>query len=235
MALILTADERTELERRLRSRKIRAEDARRAQVVATLLELRARKGAAPWSEALVDVPPIDDGRAWMAIALQSDVAMYAAALASLVSLFLLARVVWTFATAEQRWLSATEPAPIDARHGVVTQTRRHSFIVSLLGIRHVIVAVNKMDLVGWSQETFERIRGGLPGEYEHWTEERLYGADVETLIGEGVDPHLYKPTRNDVAPSPSQATGVNRSGFFISALALAQSSRWIVMPLPSEM
>jgi bifunctional enzyme CysN/CysC len=47
---------------------------------------------------------------------------------------------------------------IDARHGVQRQTKRHSFIVSLLGIRHVVVAVNKMDLVGWSEEVFERIR-----------------------------------------------------------------------------
>jgi bifunctional enzyme CysN/CysC len=47
---------------------------------------------------------------------------------------------------------------IDARHGVLPQTRRHSFIVSLLGIKHVVVAVNKMDLVGYSQEVFERIR-----------------------------------------------------------------------------
>ncbi|MEQ9453638.1 MAG: sulfate adenylyltransferase subunit CysN [Phycisphaeraceae bacterium] len=47
---------------------------------------------------------------------------------------------------------------IDARHGVLTQTRRHAFIVSLLGIRHVIVAINKMDLVDFSQETFERIQ-----------------------------------------------------------------------------
>ena len=47
---------------------------------------------------------------------------------------------------------------IDARHGVITQTRRHSFICSLLGIRHIIVAVNKMDLVGWSRDTFEKIR-----------------------------------------------------------------------------
>jgi bifunctional enzyme CysN/CysC len=47
---------------------------------------------------------------------------------------------------------------IDARHGVQTQTKRHSFIVSLLGIRHVVVAVNKMDLVGYSREVFERIR-----------------------------------------------------------------------------
>ncbi|WP_404382170.1 sulfate adenylyltransferase subunit CysN [Caenispirillum salinarum] len=46
---------------------------------------------------------------------------------------------------------------VDARNGVVTQTRRHSFIVSLLGLKHVVVAVNKMDLVDWSQETFEKI------------------------------------------------------------------------------
>ncbi len=47
---------------------------------------------------------------------------------------------------------------IDARLGVITQTRRHSFIASLLGIKHVIVAVNKMDLVDWSEDVFDRIR-----------------------------------------------------------------------------
>jgi bifunctional enzyme CysN/CysC len=46
---------------------------------------------------------------------------------------------------------------IDARYGVLTQTRRHSFIVSLLGIRHIVVTVNKMDLVGFSQERFDEI------------------------------------------------------------------------------
>ena len=46
---------------------------------------------------------------------------------------------------------------IDARHGVLTQTRRHSFIVSLLGIRHVIVAVNKMDLVDFDEGRFNEI------------------------------------------------------------------------------
>jgi bifunctional enzyme CysN/CysC len=46
---------------------------------------------------------------------------------------------------------------IDARKGVLTQTRRHSYLVSLLGIRHVVLAINKMDLVGWSQETFDTI------------------------------------------------------------------------------
>ena len=47
---------------------------------------------------------------------------------------------------------------IDARYGVQTQTKRHSFIVSLLGIKHVIVTINKMDLVGYSEETYRKIK-----------------------------------------------------------------------------
>ena len=47
---------------------------------------------------------------------------------------------------------------IDARHGVQVQTRRHSFITSLLGIKHIVVAINKMDLVNFSEEVFERIK-----------------------------------------------------------------------------
>jgi bifunctional enzyme CysN/CysC len=46
---------------------------------------------------------------------------------------------------------------IDARKGVLTQTRRHSYIVSLLGIRHVVLAVNKMDAVDYDQATFDAI------------------------------------------------------------------------------
>ncbi|SRR5690606_27178878 len=46
---------------------------------------------------------------------------------------------------------------IDARKGVLTQTRRHSYIVSLLGIKHVVLAINKMDLVGFSKEIFDAI------------------------------------------------------------------------------
>lgn len=59
---------------------------------------------------------------------------------------------------------------IDARKGVLTQTRRHSFIASLLGIRHLVLAVNKMDLVGYRQDVFDTIVAdfmtfaeGLPG------------------------------------------------------------------------
>ena len=46
---------------------------------------------------------------------------------------------------------------IDARKGVLTQTRRHSFLAHLVGIRHIVLAVNKMDLVGYDQSTFEHI------------------------------------------------------------------------------
>jgi bifunctional enzyme CysN/CysC len=54
---------------------------------------------------------------------------------------------------------------IDARNGVLTQSRRHGFIASLLGIPHVVVAVNKMDLVDFSEEVFNRIRA----EYSDFT------------------------------------------------------------------
>ncbi|EYF00101.1 sulfate adenylyltransferase subunit CysN [Chondromyces apiculatus] len=48
---------------------------------------------------------------------------------------------------------------VDARYGVLPQTRRHSFIASLLGIQRVVVAVNKMDLMGYDEAVFETIRG----------------------------------------------------------------------------
>ena len=52
---------------------------------------------------------------------------------------------------------------VDARLGVATQTRRHAFIATLLGIRHLVVAVNKMDLVGWERAVFEKIRDEFTG------------------------------------------------------------------------
>ncbi|SOB96299.1 sulfate adenylyltransferase subunit CysN [Stappia indica] len=75
---------------------------------------------------------------------------------------------------------------IDARKGVLQQTRRHSFIVSLLGIRHVVVAVNKMDLVGYDREVLERIRA----EYEAFSQgfgfETLEVIPMSALTGENV-------------------------------------------------
>ena len=51
---------------------------------------------------------------------------------------------------------------IDARKGVLTQTRRHSYLAALLGIRHIVLAVNKMDLVDYSQQVFDEIERRLP-------------------------------------------------------------------------
>jgi bifunctional enzyme CysN/CysC len=46
---------------------------------------------------------------------------------------------------------------IDANRGVLTQTRRHSYLVSLIGIKHIVLAINKMDMIGYSQEVFAKI------------------------------------------------------------------------------
>lgn len=53
---------------------------------------------------------------------------------------------------------------VDARQGIVTQTRRHSYLVSLLGIKHLVLAVNKMDLVDFSEERFNEI----VRDYKEW-------------------------------------------------------------------
>ncbi|ORW02462.1 adenylyl-sulfate kinase [Mycobacterium kyorinense] len=47
---------------------------------------------------------------------------------------------------------------VDARHGLLEQSRRHTFLASLLGIEHIVLAVNKMDLIDWDKEKFEAIR-----------------------------------------------------------------------------
>lgn len=65
---------------------------------------------------------------------------------------------------------------VDARHGLLEQSRRHAFLASLLGIQHIVLAVNKMDLVDWSQERFEKIRDDF-----HEFAARLDVQDVTTI------------------------------------------------------
>ncbi|OFJ51729.1 sulfate adenylyltransferase subunit CysN [Mycolicibacterium grossiae] len=65
---------------------------------------------------------------------------------------------------------------VDARHGLLEQSRRHAFLASLLGIRHIVLAVNKMDLVGWDREVFEKIRDDF-----HEFAARLDVQDVTTI------------------------------------------------------
>lgn len=75
---------------------------------------------------------------------------------------------------------------IDARHGVQTQTRRHSFIASLLGIRHIIVAVNKMDLVDYKQEVFEEIRSDYLQFSEKLEKADFHFIPISALNGDNV-------------------------------------------------
>jgi bifunctional enzyme CysN/CysC len=65
---------------------------------------------------------------------------------------------------------------VDARHGLLEQSRRHAFLASLLGIQHIVLAVNKMDLVDWSHERFESIRDDF-----HAFAARLNVHDVTTI------------------------------------------------------
>ncbi|MDO8349306.1 MAG: sulfate adenylyltransferase subunit CysN, partial [Planctomycetota bacterium] len=75
---------------------------------------------------------------------------------------------------------------IDARYGVLEQTRRHSFICSLLGIQHFVIAVNKMDLVGWSEQRFGEIRDAY-GEFAARLQVRdIHFIPMSALKGENV-------------------------------------------------
>ncbi|MDT8390946.1 MAG: sulfate adenylyltransferase subunit CysN [Lentisphaeria bacterium] len=75
---------------------------------------------------------------------------------------------------------------IDARYGVIAQTKRHSFICSLLGIKHVVVAVNKMDLADWSEQVFERIRSDYNGATARLDFADVHFIPVSALLGDNV-------------------------------------------------
>jgi len=75
---------------------------------------------------------------------------------------------------------------IDARHGVLEQTRRHSFICSLLGIQHFVIAVNKMDLVGWSEERFVEIRAAYSDFASRLQVRDIHFIPLSALKGENV-------------------------------------------------
>jgi bifunctional enzyme CysN/CysC len=75
---------------------------------------------------------------------------------------------------------------IDARKGVLTQTKRHSRIVSMLGIRHVALAINKMDLVNWSQEVFDEIELAYRRFAQDLSFETITAIPVSALEGQNV-------------------------------------------------
>ncbi len=75
---------------------------------------------------------------------------------------------------------------IDATKGILTQTRRHSFIVSLLGIEHVIVGVNKMDLVDFSSDVFNEIKNSYSTLAEELGIKNTYYIPISALDGDNV-------------------------------------------------
>ena len=75
---------------------------------------------------------------------------------------------------------------VDARKGLLTQTRRHSYLVSLLGIRDVVLAVNKLDLVDWSRERFEAIEHDYQDFAARLGIERVVAIPLSALHGDNL-------------------------------------------------
>ena len=75
---------------------------------------------------------------------------------------------------------------IDARKGVLTQSRRHSFIVSLLGLKHIVVAINKMDLVDYSEDVFNNIRAEYQQLAAQLGLQDVYYVPISALNGDNV-------------------------------------------------
>jgi bifunctional enzyme CysN/CysC len=75
---------------------------------------------------------------------------------------------------------------VDARNGVMTQTKRHSFIVSLLGIKNVILAINKMDLVNYDQKTYQQIDQHYRNFAKYLNFDHIQSIPISALKGDNV-------------------------------------------------
>ncbi len=75
---------------------------------------------------------------------------------------------------------------VDARRGVLTQTRRHSFLVSLIGIRKVVLAINKMDLMGYSQQVFDAIVADYGEFAQHLNLDEITAIPLSALRGDNM-------------------------------------------------
>src|SRR3546814_1806605 len=75
---------------------------------------------------------------------------------------------------------------VDARKGLRTQTRRHSYICALLGIRHVLLAVNKMDLVGYGETVFTGIADGYRALASELGIAQVHCIPVSALAGDNI-------------------------------------------------
>ncbi|MBM4343529.1 MAG: sulfate adenylyltransferase subunit CysN [Deltaproteobacteria bacterium] len=118
---------------------------------------------------------------------------------------------------------------IDARHGALVQSRRHTFIAALLGIRHLVVAVNKMDLVGFSQARFDEIRSEFEGFVARLGAPTATFIPLSALLGDNVVegsahmPWYQGPTLLDHLEAVDVQAGATRS-------ALRFSVQYVIRP-----
>lgn len=75
---------------------------------------------------------------------------------------------------------------VDARHGIQTQTRRHSYICSLLGIKHIIVAINKMDLMDYSQDVYQKVKADYREMAKNFNIDDIRFVPISALKGDNV-------------------------------------------------
>ncbi len=125
---------------------------------------------------------------------------------------------------------------IDARKGVLTQSRRHSAIASMLGIRHVILAVNKMDLVGYDQAVFEEIKAEYRSFADRLGIETVVPIPLSALKGDNLTgrgdamPWYDGPTVLEVleaAPTAADRPAANRAG---KPLGFRMAVQWVNRP-----
>ena len=83
---------------------------------------------------------------------------------------------------------------IDARKGILTQSRRHAYIASLLGIRHLVAAINKMDLVDFSEDVYRKIESDFRALIASFGKASLITIPVSALLGDNVvEPSINTP------------------------------------------
>ena len=87
---------------------------------------------------------------------------------------------------------------VDAKQGILVQTRRHSFLTSLLGVKHVVLAVNKMDLVGYNKDTFNSIVADYRTFAEQLNFDSITAIPMSALEGDNVMGNLCAQTHDHV-------------------------------------
>ncbi|MGH7016316.1 MAG: sulfate adenylyltransferase subunit CysN, partial [Caulobacteraceae bacterium] len=122
---------------------------------------------------------------------------------------------------------------LDARKGVLTQTRRHTFLARLLGVRHVVLAVNKMDLVGFDRGVFEAIEGEFRAFAHSLGHSAIEAIPISALAGDNV---IHRSQRMAWREGPSlleHLEGVEIEEDRLVGQPLRLPVQWVNRPDPS--